>query len=816
MMPKSPSFQIWCLGFTFGTMEKLRKKGAIVKKRSLILPFLLSIFLMPIQYIESHASVNLQLASAIDWNGISLTKESGFSQVITPQSVPKSPYIGEWSVNVGNSFGPSAPLSLSVMLSNLQFINFSFFDVSSDYRFTQNGLTQCSGRTPNAFGISGTFAVTCSTPFAIVANQSYLVEVRAVSGSQNSSWTADVTALGSKEKVNLGVISFTSTQASLNNSVNINAFNQISVYGPDLTCQNAPSVNSAFSKPKNLLFSTVNFVGTRPAKDCPNATFILKSDASVEVALGNQGIPPGTSLPTYHRGANLEVQFEPGLLNYASSLEFEVKPVSISGEPIPSNHPMPFTHYGINWCWQTLESLQGTEVCASIHLRPDIASFNGSRTNATLDFFFQNAIDISPLDSAVNCELRKKSIFLGVPTYYTTCSRRVAIEIGKTYVVQVQKSAKGVNWWVARLIEKETGERVEIGSIQTVGTLANIPLARNSISFAYTGIPKECNDVPINDTQFTPIRGPKGNASIVRVITGDCGQVRFGKTNKQDGSCFPAFCGQYLATFGGKDTQTRNAQEYANLTTSSTPENTQQISNSKPNQPSLNQINFVGNELNINVNIGNDKLDSVFLIAPQLTQEKDGRVAGRISGSNALWSLKLPPSLSGSLIPIKLVSLKSGVESDPLSTQVQVPNLQAGESSLAPKSPQKLRSSFLGSELLVTAQIDVSGKAIPKQGFLYAPSIGVSQTKPIKAEVIGNKLIFSVPLKAKDRGKTVNYFVYSSNQAGRSPTTSGRYVVPQIPGVQAAKPRGVTITCVKGYQLRTFISDKCPPGWTIK
>lgn len=772
---------------------------------------------MPMQSIQTQASVNLQLASAIDWNGISLTKESGFSQVITPQSVPKTPYLGEWAINVGNNYGPSAPLSLSVMLSSAQFVNFSFFDVSSDYRFTQNGRTQCSGRTPNAFGVSGTFAVTCSTPLAIVANESYLVEVRAATSNQNSSWTADVTALSTREKVNLGVISFTSTQSSLNNSVSTNAFNQISIYGPDLTCQNAPSVNSTFSKPKNMLFNTVNFIGTRPAKDCANATFNGKSDGSVEVSLGNQIVPPGASLPSYHRGANLEVQFEPLLFNGATFVELEFTPLSLSGEKIPANHPMPFAHYGMNWCWQTLESLQGTEVCASLHVRPDIESLSGNRFSAVVDFFFQNATDISPADSSVNCELRKQSIFLGVPTYYTTCSRRVSLELGKSYIIQAQKNGiKGVNWWVARLKDKATGEMVDIGSIKTVGTLINIPLARNSLTLAYTGISKDCNNVPILDTLFSPVRGTKSNASVIRISTGECGQIRFDKTNTKEENCLPAFCGQYLASFGGKDAQTRNSDKYASLTTSSTPGGGQQASNSKPIQPSLNQINFVGNELNINVNIGNEKPDNVFLIAPQLTQEKDGKIAGTVSGSNALWTLKLPTSLSGSLIPIKLISLKSGVESDPLSTQVQVPNLQVGESSLAPKSPQKLRSNFLGAELLVTAQIEVSGKAIPKQGFLYAPSVGVSQTKPIRAEVIGNKMIFSVPLKARDRGKTVNYFVYSSNQAGRSPTVSGRYVIPQLPGVQAAKPPAVTITCIKGSQLRTFISDKCPPGWTIR
>lgn len=788
-----------------------------MRRKKYIWPLLISLLLLPLQSVSSKASVNLQLASAIDWNGISLTKESGFSQVITPQSVPKSPYIGEWSINVGNSYGAGAPLSVSVMLSSQQFANFSFFDVSSDYRFTQNGKTQCTGRTPNAFGVSGTYAVTCSTPLAIVANESYLVEVRAVSGSLNSNWTADLTALSTREKTNLGVISLTSSQSTFNNSVSTTAFNQISIYGPDLTCQNAPSVNSIFSRPKNSLFNTVSFVGTRPAKDCPNAKFNGNSDGSVEVSLGNQVVPLGASLPTYHRGADLEVQFEPLLFNGYTFVELEFTPLSLSGEKVPVNHPMPFAHYGMNWCWQTLESLQGTEVCASLHVRPDIGSLNGNRFNAVVDFFFQNATDISPSDSSVNCELRKQSIFLGVPTYYTTCSRKVSLELGKSYVIQSQKNGvKGVNWWTARLKEKASGEMVDIGSIKTVGTLINIPLARNSLTLAYTGISKECNEVPVLDTLFSPIRGPRSNASIIRTSKGECGQIRFDKTNTKEVDCLPAFCGQYLASFGGKDAQTRNADKYANLTSPSTPGSGQQTINSKPTQPALNQINFVGNKLNINVNIGDGKPDNVFLIAPQLTQEKDGKIAGKVSGSSALWSLVLPTSLSGSLIPIKLISLKSGIESDPLSTQVQVPNLQVGESSLAPKSPQKLRSNFLGAELLVTAQIEISGKAIPKQGFLYAPSVGVGQTKPIRAEIIGNKMIFSIPLKARDRGKTVNYFVYSSNQAGRSPTVSGRYVVPKLPALQAAKPPAVTITCIKGSQLRTFIADKCPPGWTIR
>lgn len=787
--------------------------GVEMKLKKLFLTFLILLSLLPIQIIPAKGSVNLQLASAIDWNGLSLTRESGFSQIITPQNVPKAPFIGEWALNVGNSYGPNAPLGLSVMLSSSQFAAFSFFDVSSDYRFTQNGDTQCTGRTPNAFGAAGTFAVTCTTPMSIVANQSYLLEVRAASGIQNSTWTADLTSVSSGKKINLGTISFTSPQSTLSNSLSMSAFNQVSIYGPDLTCQNAPSVSVTFSKPQNFQQKAVNFVGTRPVKDCPNSIFNSKSDGSIEALLGNLVVPPSASTTLYHKGASLDAQFEPLVLNGYTLIELEFNPISLAGETVPENHPMPFAHYGMNWCWQTLESLQGTEVCASLHVRPDIGSLSGSRFSADIDFFFQNAVDISAADPKVNCELRKQSIFLGVSTHYTTCSRRVSLEQGKSYILSVQKNGvKGVNWWIARLQDKATGEKVEIGSIKSVGALINIPLARNSVSFAYTGIPKSCDKVPVIDMLLTPIRWPKSNANLIRTVTGDCGQIRFEKAKEKLSDCSPAYCDQFLLSSGGADAQIRNSDKYENTVTSSG--STKSPSENKPPKPSLNQINFVGNKLNINIGLGQSKPDSVFLIAPQLTQSEDGKIPGKIAGSNAGWSLKLPSALSGTLIPITLVSLKGGVESDPITTQVQVPNLQSGESTLAPKAPQKLRSNFLGAELLITAQIDVSGKAIPKQGFLYAPVVGISQTKPIKAETIGNKMIFSIPVRARDRGKVVKYYVYSSNQAGRSPVASGKYSIPKLPVVQPLKPPAVTITCVKGNQLRTFISEKCPPGWS--
>jgi hypothetical protein len=795
------------------------ENGVEVKLKRLFLTFLILLSLLPIQIIPAKASVNLQLASAIDWNGLSLTRESGFSQIITPQNVPKAPFIGEWALNVGNSFGPNAPLGLSVMLSSSQFAIFSFFDVSSDYRFTQNGNTQCTGRTPNAFGAAGTFAVTCTTPISIVANQSYLLEVRPAPGSQNSTWTADLSTVGSGVRVNLGEIAFTSTQNSLASSRRMNAFNQISVYGPDLTCQNAPSVQSTFSRPKNSVLQEVTLQGTRPAKDCSNSTFMNRSDGTMEVFLGSGVIPPESINPSYHKGASLEAIFEPLGLSYGNSIEFEIKPFSITGDSIPENHPMPFSHYGLNWCWQTIESLQGTESCASLHLRPNIESVQGKKFGAVVDFFFQNATEIAPVEPKVNCELRKQKLFLGTPTYYTTCSRFVSLELNKSYILRVRpdRTKNAINWWVAQIVDKATGEYLEIGAIRSFGNLVNIPLARNSITYAYTGVSKECTSVPENDTLLSPPRGPKGNAKLIKIVEGFCVQLRFDKAQPKslDSNCFPAFCDSYFLTFGGSDAKSRNLDKYDNSAlTTDTKNSSSEKSKNSLSQPVLNQINFVGNELNINIGLGDSKPDNVLLIAPQLTQNKDGKIPGKISGSNAEWTIKLPSALSGTLIPITLVSLKVGVESDPITTQVQVPNLQSGESTLAPKAPQKLRSNFLGAELLITAQIEVSGKAIPKQGFLYAPAVGISQAKPIKAETIGNKMIFSIPVGARDRGKVVKYFVYSSNQAGRSPISSGTYSIPKLPVIQPVKPPAVTITCVKGNQLRTFISEKCPPGWS--
>ncbi len=243
----------------------------------------------------------------------------------------------------------------------------------------------------------------------------------------------------------------------------------------------------------------------------------------------------------------------------------------------------------------------------------------------------------------------------------------------------------------------------------------------------------------------------------------------------------------------------------------------------KPETPSFSFVNFVGNKVNINVNIGNssNRPDSIYLVSPKLGITEAQRVLGKISGSIATWSIDFDTLFSGDLVPLKIISVKNGIESDSLVENFQVPNLSnISLNNSVPLAPKNVTSRVIGTSGVVTAIATLKAGALVKKAYLFGPSLGISASKAIQGEVIGARVLFEIPIKTSMAGKTFPFTVFFENEAGKSPPATSKISIPGIPGISAGgikipetKAVPNTVFCTKGTISRTFAAKVCPPGW---
>ena len=245
----------------------------------------------------------------------------------------------------------------------------------------------------------------------------------------------------------------------------------------------------------------------------------------------------------------------------------------------------------------------------------------------------------------------------------------------------------------------------------------------------------------------------------------------------------------------------------------------------KPATPSFSLINITGNKLNVSVNLGNagaSRPDSVYLVAPKLGILDSNKLFGDVSGSKASWSIDFDKLLSGAAIPLKVVGVKNGVESEPLEQDFNAPaavdKLLTNKS--APLPPKNVKSRIVGTSAIISAEATVKTGALATQAFVFGPSIGLSKAQAVAGDIVGNKVLLEVPLKASMAGKKLPVTIYLSNEVGDSQPVQTTIAVPSAPKIpsgtiklptQTKAPK--TIFCVKGSQTRTFAAKSCPPGW---
>ena len=250
---------------------------------------------------------------------------------------------------------------------------------------------------------------------------------------------------------------------------------------------------------------------------------------------------------------------------------------------------------------------------------------------------------------------------------------------------------------------------------------------------------------------------------------------------------------------------------------------TQSTNNSKSERPSFSLVNFTGNKVNINVNLGSgaNKPDQIYLVSPRIGATEVKKIYGKISGNIATWSFSLSNLISGDLIPMKIVSMKKGVESDSLEENFTFPGFSSvAANKSVPVAPKNITSRVIGTSGIVTASATAKVGALAKSASLFGSSLGISPSKALEGEVIGTKVVFEIPIKSSMAGKTYLFYVFFENDAGKSDSVQGKISVPGLPKISTEgltlpdrATVGKTILCSKGSQTRSFVAKSCPPGW---
>lgn len=243
----------------------------------------------------------------------------------------------------------------------------------------------------------------------------------------------------------------------------------------------------------------------------------------------------------------------------------------------------------------------------------------------------------------------------------------------------------------------------------------------------------------------------------------------------------------------------------------------------KPDKPTFKGVNFVGNKVNIEINLGSSaatRPDKVYLVAPKLGINLANPLAGVIVGSAATWSIDFDKLLAGTTLPLEVISERDGVRGEPLSGSYQVPALiEATRASSVPLAPKNFKSRIIGNSAVITVEATTKSGALATNGYVFGQSLGISKSEAIEGDVVGKKVILEVPIKSSMAGKRFPVTIYLTNQKGESKPLNAILSIPaapKVPSLPTAFPTPKapkTVICVRANQTRAFEGANCPPGW---
>jgi len=718
-----------------------------------------------------------QVAHMVDWTGVNLSETSSISQSITPHFVPaRSEGQVDWSLNIGNS---TSNLSAAVVLQSTGFAIWQFMDVPNGSKVMNIESSQCQVQSGNAFGTPNSSRAICSAPLQAVANETYTFTLKYWDNNGSKWWIAFVSVQSTGQTIQLGRIENNASSSAMNASLNMGAFNQTSFYkNPLPTCSQLPNYSVTYGAVKNSGFGQPAFAGTRNSSACPTAgSFELGTPGKYRLNVGSGGVSSTNTetrkpreLDQIPRPESLLIGLHAvtyaGYFNDDSSWIFshsdQIKSRQVY-EVLPTFTDEPFSSLGlmtVMYSGYIIPDLSGTW---KFRIRSDDASYLWLGNEAIVNYAASN----------FGAQLRN-------PGTHEPVTKEFSITLQKDKVYPI---------------------RIYYGNAASFGT------------FEFSLLPPGFSVYQKDTTGLFFYSEPNYCTSwgIEMALMAKLGYEKYSYSSLCDKPASERFPGMV----GGSSSSSTNT------TTTNTSSN---IKNPVINKPTFSLINLVDNKLNLSVNIGNagsSRPDSVYLVAPKLGILDSNKLFGKISGSKASWSIDFDKLLAGASIPLKVVGVKNGIESEPVEQTFIAPDTSKLVSNkLVPLAPKNVKSRIIGTSAVITAESTIKAGALATSAYIFGSALGVPASQAILGEVIGTKVLFEVPLKSSMAGKTFPYTVYFQNEVGKSQPVQNKLVVPAAPKI----PTGTiklptqtgatkTIFCVKGSQTRTFAASKCPPGW---
>ena len=505
-----------------------------------------------------------------------------------------------------------------------------------------------------------------------------------------------------------------------------------------------------------------------------------------------------TTTQTIHQNGGVEVNWSTQILGAKGYLEQKFVPLALG--QVATTPPRWVGYNYLDFCWEKLPEYGVGVTCGRVGW--GFFSQSGNVLTGNFDFALSDGVDFVTLNTTKGSTCARFGPSGNLSTANNiTCWVGITITPNHTYAIKLfADTSYGDNWWQASLVNETTGELFILGRIKSLINNNTKKLASTTLRVNYSGVPKSCDDVPIVDTYMTNV-----------VINGTQSEY----AGYQAGSCVKAIVspnelsqGGYALRMGGEKPETRQLSA-KNIQISSV--NTKPVS-SKPTTPSFSGINFVGNKINISVNIGTNaanRPDKVYLVAPKLGVRAAKPLAGVISGNIATWTLGFNKSLAGLAIPFEIVSEKLGVKSDPVTATYRAPAVADGTTSVPP-TPTGFKSLIIRNSVVITAEIKVKEGALATNAYLVSENLGFTSARPLKGEVAGSKIIAEINLKPSMLGKKYPVSIYVTNSKGKSKSLEGIVLIPKA----QAPPTQPKLICEKGAQIRTDFEGSCPPGWT--
>jgi hypothetical protein len=484
-------------------------------------------------------------------------------------------------------------------------------------------------------------------------------------------------------------------------------------------------------------------------------------------------------------------------LNSTKSLEFDITPLANGSD---TNR-----HFNWNWSDTNLPRYGGAQV--------GIDYFN-SGTAHNFVLFIDNATDIQTLSGVgnnVSCERRTPIEHLGKTYFQGVCYSKYTVAPGHTFRIKVfNDKALGPSWFKATFDDLVSGAHLEIGSINVGDRNFQQPLRYTQFIMTELSNSSSCSSVGVNDTIISSLRNSE-------TVLSNFSSQSFGSCINGVISPNKNSLGGQVFKFGGSNPAARNLEaNVASLAPSKEP------ATKKPDSGKMafSLVNFVDNRININVDLGSNSVpDKVYLIAPKLGVIDSAKLQGQIVGNIASWSLNVSDVLSGTSIPLKVISLKNGVESEALEGIFEAPSSVSKLilSKSVPLPAKKIKSRIIGTSAFISAESTIKAGAIATAAYIFGSSIGVAKSNAIAGDIVGSKILLEIPIKQSMAGKKLVVNLFLANDAGESQPSQVIIDVPSIPGASFALPAKPkvpnTVFCTKGSISRTFAATSCPPGW---